>query len=406
MKLVLKILSWIVGSFFAIFAVSAFATGGLVSGIVFLLGCALFAPLSILKKIKGKIKVGKVLSVVLAAVLFVIGCVTMPEVQDSEYSAPDHELSAERGLPGIETIPSNVPTVLDEGIGPEELPVHEHSYAQSSIRAATCMTEGQISWVCSCGDTYDEIVAAIGHEYEENLVREATCAEEGLRTFTCLCGDTYDEPIAKTTHDYSIEVLNTSATCTADGFAEMKCSMCDDKTKTIIPATGHSTDRGACSYCGELITTGMKISASITKLSLTKTEIIKFTVIGDDISIVCDYNDEYVQITWGSFIGDNINLSIEPLRSGDTSITVYIEEVPSIKIEIPISVNLSSGSRSNTGTENENTKTYVLNTNTNKFHYTYCRSVDQMKEKNKRSFTGTRNDVISMGYSPCGNCKP
>ena len=50
--------------------------------------------------------------------------------------------------------------------------------------------------------------------------------------------------------------------------------------------------------------------------------------------------------------------------------------------------------------------TYVLNTNTKKFHYPTCPSVDQMKDKNKKYFSGTRDEVIDMGYEPCGRCKP
>lgn len=49
---------------------------------------------------------------------------------------------------------------------------------------------------------------------------------------------------------------------------------------------------------------------------------------------------------------------------------------------------------------------YVLNTNTLIFHCPDCKSVKKMKDKNKQYFTGTREEVLSMGYSPCGNCKP
>ncbi|SBW02654.1 Metallo-beta-lactamase domain protein (fragment) [uncultured Eubacteriales bacterium] len=50
--------------------------------------------------------------------------------------------------------------------------------------------------------------------------------------------------------------------------------------------------------------------------------------------------------------------------------------------------------------------TYILNTNTYKFHYPSCSSVDQMKDSNKKSYTGTRDDIISMGYVPCKKCNP
>ena len=49
---------------------------------------------------------------------------------------------------------------------------------------------------------------------------------------------------------------------------------------------------------------------------------------------------------------------------------------------------------------------YILNTNTKKFHYPTCSSVNDMKEKNKQEFFGTRDETIALGYSPCGLCKP
>lgn len=50
--------------------------------------------------------------------------------------------------------------------------------------------------------------------------------------------------------------------------------------------------------------------------------------------------------------------------------------------------------------------TYILNKNTKKFHYPSCSSVREMKESNKKNFTGTRDEAISQGYSPCGRCHP
>ena len=50
--------------------------------------------------------------------------------------------------------------------------------------------------------------------------------------------------------------------------------------------------------------------------------------------------------------------------------------------------------------------TYIANKNTKKFHYPTCKSVSDMKEKNKLPLYGTRDEAVAMGYSPCGNCKP
>ncbi|MBQ1223400.1 MAG: DNA/RNA non-specific endonuclease, partial [Oscillospiraceae bacterium] len=51
-------------------------------------------------------------------------------------------------------------------------------------------------------------------------------------------------------------------------------------------------------------------------------------------------------------------------------------------------------------------KTYVLNTNSKKFHFPSCGSVTNMKEANKKVMEATRDEVIALGYSPCGNCHP
>lgn len=49
---------------------------------------------------------------------------------------------------------------------------------------------------------------------------------------------------------------------------------------------------------------------------------------------------------------------------------------------------------------------YILNTSTGKFHYPTCESVKQMKESNREAYTGSRDDVIRMGYDPCKKCNP
>lgn len=90
--------------------------------------------------------------------------------------------------------------------------------------------------------------------------------------------------------------------------------------------------------------------------------------------------------------GENVTFTVERNADADTltNPTIIIET------ETPETEKTSSG----TGTE------YVLNTNTHKFHYSSCSSVKQMSEKNKDYFTGTRDEVIDMGYDPCGRCNP
>lgn len=65
-----------------------------------------------------------------------------------------------------------------------------------------------------------------------------------------------------------------------------------------------------------------------------------------------------------------------------------------------------NGTTDTATTETSADITYILNTNTKKFHKPSCSSVNQMSEKNKQEYTGSRDDLIEQGYSPCGSCNP
>lgn len=56
--------------------------------------------------------------------------------------------------------------------------------------------------------------------------------------------------------------------------------------------------------------------------------------------------------------------------------------------------------------ESTKKESFVLNTNTQKYHLPSCNSVQDMNPENKEEFTGSRADLESQGYEPCGNCKP
>lgn len=62
--------------------------------------------------------------------------------------------------------------------------------------------------------------------------------------------------------------------------------------------------------------------------------------------------------------------------------------------------------KSDTTVTNSTSLTYVLNTNTKKFHLPSCSSVRDMKDKNKKEVSCSRDEVIDMGYVPCKRCKP
>ena len=50
--------------------------------------------------------------------------------------------------------------------------------------------------------------------------------------------------------------------------------------------------------------------------------------------------------------------------------------------------------------------TYILNINSHRFHRPDCKGVQDMKPKNRKEYTGTREVLTELGYKPCGTCKP
>ncbi len=57
------------------------------------------------------------------------------------------------------------------------------------------------------------------------------------------------------------------------------------------------------------------------------------------------------------------------------------------------------------GSANE-VKTYICNISSGKFHLPSCDSVEDIGEKNKMEFTGSRKELIFQGYEPCKKCNP
>ncbi|MCI8301215.1 MAG: DNA/RNA non-specific endonuclease [Oscillospiraceae bacterium] len=54
----------------------------------------------------------------------------------------------------------------------------------------------------------------------------------------------------------------------------------------------------------------------------------------------------------------------------------------------------------------EEAVSYVLNTSSRKFHLPACSGAASISEANRQAYAGSRADLVSRGYSPCGTCKP
>ena len=124
------------------------------------------------------------------------------------------------------------------------------------------------------------------------------------------------------------------------------------------------------------------------------------------------------------FEGDNLvasGVQMEAMSVEDSGegilFNVYCYNVqPGVEIDYATGDSWLEGEEASTEEETEESSssssssdsetTYILNTNSKKFHYPDCSSVSQMSESNKEEYTGTREELIEMGYEPCGNCNP
>jgi len=105
----------------------------------------------------------------------------------------------------------------------------------------TGLTEGSHCSVCGEVIVAQEVVDALGHTYE-TVVTAPTCTAKGYTTYTCKndASHTYTaDEVAATGHSMGDWIVDTAATCEADGSQHKKCANCDHEETEVIPATGH-----------------------------------------------------------------------------------------------------------------------------------------------------------------------
>ena len=125
--------------------------------------------------------------------------------------------------------------------------IHSHTYTLDSASGAYSCTDGGIKvWRCSCGETFNETVAATGHNIRTYEGRAATCDTDGYHAYEkCIngnCGYTTFEVIPALGHSlkYYSDVL---PTCTTAGYTDkVECTRdgCTYAKETKVAALGHA----------------------------------------------------------------------------------------------------------------------------------------------------------------------
>ena len=115
----------------------------------------------------------------------------------------------------------------------------------------------------------------------------------------------------------------------------------------------------------------------------------------------------------GNLVASGVLMEAESVEDHGEGVkfNVYVYNVqPGITIDYATGKAVLSDTDASAGTGktsgNTEKKMYVLNENTKKFHTPECSGVKDIKEGNKKTFTGSREELTKEGYSPCGRCKP
>lgn len=211
-----------------------------------------------------------------------------------------------------------------------DLNIADHQYDATETKP-TCTQAGLIVYTCSlCGETYSEVLPAIGHHYESTTIAP-TCTEQGYTIYNCACGDRYTSDFNEALgHNYETSTIE--ANCTEDGSCTKTCTYCADTQVEIIPATGHQfevtvtsptcTENGYTTYacnCGynettsEIPALGHRYQRTIIEAGCTQ---------DGSITEICDRcNDTQVEII--TAMGHQYEASITAPTCTESGYTTY-----------------------------------------------------------------------------------
>ena len=122
--------------------------------------------------------------------------------------------------------------------------MHNHDYAATTIKKVTCTENGEILYTCKLGDSFIEVVPALGHNWVDlGGSVKATCTTEGVDNYKCSnCGEEKKGTTSAFGHDWEY-IEHTYATCDKDGYMSRVCLRegCNVKEEEITPAA-HNLD--------------------------------------------------------------------------------------------------------------------------------------------------------------------
>lgn len=138
---------------------------------------------------------------------------------------------------------------------------HTHSYTATVTKDATCTEAGEITYKCSCGDSYTETIPMKPHDYETTVTKEPTCTETGTQAQVCKdCGDTIETTIPALGHKAGDWVTEKEPTCSEEGRNVRYCTVCGEAVETmVVDKLPHTEGEWEVALKPTLTKTGLKV---------------------------------------------------------------------------------------------------------------------------------------------------
>ena len=189
--------------------------------------------------------------------------------------------------PAVEpTVPETTePPMTEPPVTEPPATEHQHDYVATVIRQPTHLTEGEVQYICACGDNYIEAIPKLPeHTFDQQVVSDAYFASAATPDspayyyYSCLCGEkgtetfAYGEPAGHTfspewtvnadyhwhadtcghpdvtsdygPHTWDAGVITVQPTHTSEGTKVYTCTVCGAQKSETLPASAeHVFDR-------------------------------------------------------------------------------------------------------------------------------------------------------------------
>ena len=180
--------------------------------------------------------------------------------------------------PPVTEPPVTEPLVTEPPVTEPPATEHQHDYVATVIRQPTHLTEGEVQYICACGDNYIEAIPKLQeHTFDQQVVSDAYLASAATPDspayyyYSCLCGEkgtetfAYGEPAGHTfspewtvnadyhwhadtcghpdvtsdygPHTWDAGVITVQPTHTSEGTKVYTCTVCGAQKSETLPAS-------------------------------------------------------------------------------------------------------------------------------------------------------------------------